>query len=210
MNQSFFYLTILLFVVCGCQTADKKTMLIKGEISSDYNGQIVYLVPRPHPTPETVDSVSIENGIFTFTVPADSTIYDITISRKAKANVQRLLIIAEKGILEVKIAISSSSCGTPLNDQLQHWKEQMEVSGQKAILLSQKISEIKDNRQLIEALKEEREKIYENFSDSTFNFIKRNQNPLGGYLFMTMGNMFNEQQRNELKKLGIDKWKTKT
>lgn len=210
MNQSFFYLIILLFAVSGCQTADKRTMIIKGEISSDYNGQIIYLVPRPHPTPETVDSVFIKDGLFAFTVPADSAIYDITLSRKAKANVQRLLIIAEKGTLEVKIAISSSSCGTPLNNQLQHWKEQMEVSGQKAILLSQKISKIKDNKKLVDTLKEEREKIYESFGDSTFNFIKRNQNPLGGYLFMTMENMFNEQQRNELKKLGIDKWKNKT
>lgn len=56
-------------------------------------------------------------------------------------------------------------------------------------------------------LKKQRDSIYESFGDSTFCFIKQNLNPLGGYLFMTLEHMFNEQQANDLKRLGIEKWK---
>lgn len=71
-------------------------MNIEGVVSSEYNGQIIYLVPRPHPTPETVDFAYIVNGTFSFSIPADSAIYDIVISRRANAPIQRLLIVAEK------------------------------------------------------------------------------------------------------------------
>jgi len=207
MNKHFFYLAILLFIICGCHTAEKKTMNIEGRISSECDGQIIYLVPRPHPTSETVDSAYIANGSFSFSIPADSAIYDITISRRANAYIQRLLIIAEEGTLHVNMGTNSSGSGTPLNDRLQHWKEQMEATGEKAALLSQKINKNKENDTIATILKKQRESIYESFGDSTLCFIKQNMNPLGGYLFMTLENLFNEQQTNELKKLGIEKWR---
>lgn len=207
MNKHFFYLTILLFIISSCHTADRKTMNIEGAISSEHNGQIIYLVPRPHPIPETVDSAYIANGTFSFSIPADSSIYDITISRRANAYVQRLLIIAEEGTLHVSMGANSSGTGTPLNNQLQHWKELMETAGEKATLLSQEINKHKRNDAITATLKKQRESIYESFGDSTLCFIKQNMNPLGGYLFMTLENMFNEQQTDELKKLGIEKWR---
>lgn len=207
MNKHFFYLTTLLFIISSCYTAERKTMNIEGMISSEYDGQIIYLVPRPHPTPETVDSAYITNGSFSFSIPADSAIYDITISRRANAYIQRLLIIAEEGTLHVNMGTSSSGSGTPLNNRLQHWKQQMEAAGERATLLSQKINKNKGNDTITVALKKQRENIYETFGDSTLCFIKQNMNPLGGYLFMTLENMFNEQQTDELKKLGIEKWR---
>ena len=92
MNKHFFYL-ILLFCISSCQPIAKKLMNIEGVVSSEYNGQIIYLVPRPHPTPETVDSAYIVNGTFSFSIPADSAIYDIVISRRANAPIQRLSLI---------------------------------------------------------------------------------------------------------------------
>lgn len=206
MNKHFFY---LIFVLCisSCQPAAMKMMNIEGVVSSEYNGQIIYLVPRPHPTPETVDSAYIENGTFSFSIPADSAIYDIVISRRANAPIQRLLIVAEEGTLHANMSINSSATGTPLNNQLQHWKEQMESAGGKAALLSQKITKNKENSTITATLKEQRDSIYESFGDSTFCFIKQNLNPLGGYLFMTLEHMFNEQQTHDLKRLGIEKWK---
>lgn len=191
MNKYFFYLAALLIILGSCQWAEKQTMYIDGQISSEYDGQIMYLVPRPHATAETVDSVFIKEGRFTFSVPADSAIYDLTISRRAQANVQRLLLVAEEGTLHASMGINSSASGTPLNDQLQHWKELMEAAGRKAAILKQK-----------------RDSIYQDFGDSTVCFIKQNMNPLGGYLFMTLKNMFSEQQLNELKSFGIERWKT--
>ena len=206
MNKQFFYL-ILLFCISSCQPITKKMMNIEGVVSSEYNGQIIYLVPRPHPTPETVDSAYIVNGTFSFSIPADSAIYDIVISRRANAPIQRLLIVAEEGTLHTTIGMNSSSTGTPLNNQLQHWKEQMESAGEKAALLSQKINKNKKDNTITAILRGQRDSIYESFGDSTFCFIKQNLNPLGGYLFMTLEHMFNEQQANDLKRLGIEKWK---
>ena len=219
MNKHFFYL-ILLFCISSCQPITKKMMNIEGVVSSEYNGQIIYLVPRPHPTPETVDSAYIVNGTFSFSIPADSAIYDIVISRRANAPIQRLLIVAEEGTLHANMGMNSSGTGTPLNNQLQHWKEQMESAGEKAALLSQKINKNKKDSTftgrfnknkkdstITAILKKQRDSIYESFGDSTFCFIKQNLNPLGGYLFMTLEHMFNEQQANDLKRLGIEKWK---
>ena len=206
MNKHFFYL-ILLFCISSCQPITKKMMNIEGVVSSEYNGQIIYLVPRPHPTPETVDSAYIVNGTFSFSIPADSAIYDIVISRRANAPIQRLLVVAEEGTLHANMGMNSSGIGTPLNNQLQHWKEQMESAGEKAALLSQKINKNKKDNTITTILKGQRDSIYESFGDSTFCFIKQNLNPLGGYLFMTLEHMFNEQQANDLKRLGIEKWK---
>ena len=206
MNKHFFYL-ILLFCIRSCQPIAKKLMNIEGVVSSEYNGQIIYLVPRPHPTPETVDSAYIVNGTFSFSIPADSAIYDIVISRRANAPIQRLLVVAEEGTLHANMGMNSSGIGTPLNNQLQHWKEQMESAGEKAALLSQKINKNKKDSTITAILKKQRDSIYESFGDSTFCFIKQNLNPLGGYLFMTLEHMFNEQQANDLKRLGIEKWK---
>lgn len=161
----------------------------------------------PHPTPETVDSAYIVNGTFSFSIPADSAIYDIVISRRANAPIQRLLVVAEEGTLHANMGMNSSGIGTPLNNQLQHWKEQMESAGEKAALLSQKINKNKKDSTITAILKKQRDSIYESFGDSTFCFIKQNLNPLGGYLFMTLEHMFNEQQANDLKRLGIEKWK---
>ena len=191
----------------SCQPIAKKLMNIEGVVSSEYNGQIIYLVPRPHPTPETVDSAYIVNGTFSFSIPADSAIYDIVISRRANAPIQRLLVVAEEGTLHANMGMNSSGIGTPLNNQLQHWKEQMESAGEKAALLSQKINKNKKDSTITAILKKQRDSIYESFGDSTFCFIKQNLNPLGGYLFMTLEHMFNEQQANDLKRLGIEKWK---
>lgn len=209
MSNVVSYLVILLFTFFSCHTVDRETMEIKGKIPSVQDGQIIYLVPRPHPTSETVDSAYIQNGTFFFSIPADSAIYDLTIGRRTKTYVQRLLIIAEKGTLHVSMGENSSSNGTPLNNQLQHWKEQMEASEEAAALLSQKINKNKGNDTLIATLRKQKERVYENFGDSTFCFIKQNLNPLGGYLFMTLENMFSEQQTHELKQLGIEKWKPK-
>lgn len=191
MNKYFFYLAALLTILGSCQSTERQTMYIDGQISPEYDGQIMYLVPRPHATPETVDSVFIKEGSFTFSVPADSAIYDLTIGRRAKANIQRLLLVAEPGTLHVSMGTNSSATGTSLNNQLQHWKELMEAAGEKATIM-----------------KQQRDSIYQNFGDSTVCFIKQNMNPLGGYLFMTLRNMFSEQQLNELKELGIERWKT--
>ena len=56
---------------------------------------------------------------------------------------QRLLVVAEEGTLHANMGMNSSGIGTPLNNQLQHWKEQMESAGEKAALLSQKINKNK-------------------------------------------------------------------
>ena len=65
---------------------------------------------------------------------------DITISRKANARIEKLLVAIEPGKLHVKMDTVSCSYGTPLNDDLQKWKEAMNISGRRALGATKKIS----------------------------------------------------------------------
>lgn len=189
MFKNFLFIAIAVVSV-SCRS---NMLIIKGEAPIRYNGQTIFLVPRPNPAPDTVDSTKIINGKFKFRVLADSIhMCDITISRKANARIEKLLIAIESGTLHVNMDTISYAYGTPLNDDLQKWKEAMSISGRKALEVT---------------LKTQRQEIYDNFGETTFKFVKRNINPMGGYIFMMMEPLFDSLQMAQLKSLGIENWK---
>jgi hypothetical protein len=203
------YFLLALLLLCSCKRNDNLQMRIAGTVSARFNGQKMYLLPLPHPTPQNVDSTYIKNGQFTFTVPADSSMYDITISNKANAMTQRLLVIAEKGELRVHIDTTSTSSGTILNDRLQQWKEEMERVRREQVFISNKMMASENNKQILESLQNRQDSLVKGFRESTFLFVKQNINPLGGFIFFSMNELFNENQISRLKSLGIEKWKPK-
>ena len=178
-------------------------MIIEGKVSELYNNYTIYLVPQPYSNSNKVDSTKITNGKFNFKIPIDfAPICEITISKKANAHIQKLLVAVEPGILHAIIDTTSSSYGTPLNDDLQHWKELMALSGEEGMKLSKKIKENTDE-QIIGKLEQDKEKIYQAFGDSTFSFILRNQNHVGGFIYMATKNNFDSIQRKLLQESGI-------
>ncbi len=187
-NSCITFFILLLTLSCN---SDK--LIITGKIPAAYDGNTIYLVPRPYPTAENVDSAKIRNGRFSFRIPADSVhICDITISRKANARVEKLLVVIEPGRLSVKIDTVSSAYGTPLNDELERWKEAMNEAGSRAAT----------------AINEEEKRVtYTNFGKTTFDLIMRNENPLGGYIYFIMEPLFDSLQTAKIKSSGIEKWK---
>ena len=177
-------------IAIGCKS---NILIIEGQVPDKYNSQTIFLVPRPYPEPSKVDSTKIINGRFKFRAMASSVhMCDITISRKANARIEKLLVAIEPGKLHVKMDTVSCAYGTPLNDDLQKWKEAMNISGRKALGVTQK---------------SQQQEIYDDFGKTTFEFVKRNVNPMGGYIFMMMEPLFDSGQITELKNIGIEKWK---
>jgi hypothetical protein len=203
------YMMLLLLLLSACNGKGEAQMKIEGTVSSQYDGQKIYLLPLPHPTPQNVDSTVIRNGHFAFSVPADSSFYDITISRKANAQTQRLLIIAEKGKLNVEVGMVSSARGTLLNDRLQHWKEAMEGAQKTESVLSHRMMLCGDDAVMANQLQTQCDSVTKAFGNTTYQFIGENINPLGCFIFMNMSSLLTEQQIDQLKASGIEQWKPK-
>ena len=63
MITKYIYVITTLFCFISC-TSSKFDYEIHGIMpSTDFDGELIYLVPLENPSPETVDSVKIVNGI---------------------------------------------------------------------------------------------------------------------------------------------------
>jgi hypothetical protein len=189
MKKIFISIALLIFVF-GCSKGNM--LIISGKTDVKYDGTKVYLVPLPNPIADIVDSAIIKKGKFVFKKRADSVyISHITVSRKANAPIERLLIVVEPGELNVLLDTISCASGTTLNDKLQGWKDT-------TVDCFKKMSRAEE--------KSEREKISSIFEQNTVDFIKNNPNPLGGYLYFMYDRILTATQKKELDSLGINKW----
>lgn len=115
-----------MMVMAGCKPASKGTCRIHGIMeSSRWDGKKIFLVPMfGLQDAAHVDSVVIKDGKFEFT--ADTTeMKVIRIDYHYRDGVQDLLVVSEPGDIAVAIGANSVSSGTPQNDSLQVWKDQM-------------------------------------------------------------------------------------
>lgn len=168
-----FILVLLSAMSC---TPEGPVLEIRGHISGEFNGQKIYFCPQPKPTADIVDSTVVKGGAFFFRIPADSLyIADITLSRRAPGYAERILIAIEPGILDVTLGAPSSAKGTPLNDTLQQWKEQLQGAASP-----------------------------EEARNHTFETIYRNRNIVGGYLYLLFGKGFDQEQRRVLDSFGYE------
>lgn len=165
----------VLLAATACKS-DGPTLEIRGRIQGDFEGQIIYFCPQPHPTADIVDSTVVKGGTFFFRIPADSLyVADLTLSRRAPGYAERLLIAVEPGILDITLGTPSRAQGTPVNDALQQWKEQLQ-GGDPDVA-----------------------------KRSTFDLVRHYPDAVGGYLYMIFGRLFDEEQRQLLDSLGYDK-----
>lgn len=117
----FGLLLTVLFLTCSCKS--DKVLIVRGNISEEYNGTKIYFCPLPSPRPEYSDSTVIRNGKFSFAIKADSS-YMAKLqvddrSESAYHFVQLLYVGVEPGVLDVEMGSNSRSFGTPVNDRLQ-------------------------------------------------------------------------------------------
>ena len=115
-----------LVVMAGCKSEAKGGCCIHGTMESDrWDGKRIFLVPLfGRYDAEHVDSVVIKDGKFEFT--ADTTeMKVIRVDYHYRDGVQDLLVVSEPGDIYVTIGDNSISGGTPQNDSLQVWKDQM-------------------------------------------------------------------------------------
>ena len=207
MLQKAFYILLVLLCAVGCKPS--ATMVIRGTAPAECEGLNVYLVPQPFPKAERVDSTVIRDGRFEFKVDASQVrICDITISRKSKVPFQRLLVAVEQGELEVVIDEVSSSRGTPLNETLNQWKQVMSDAGNRAEVLRQMIA-LQSDAAVVDSLKAEMAQAYAEAECRTVEIIENNLNPVGGFLYMSIGRRLDSVSRQRLIDLGIEEWKLK-
>ena len=207
MLQKAFYILLVLLCAVGCKPS--ATMVIRGTAPAECEGLNVYLVPQPFPKAERVDSTVIRDGRFEFKVDASQVrICDITISRKSKVPFQRLLVAVEQGELEVVIDEVSSSRGTPLNETLNQWKQVMSDAGNRAEVLRQMIA-LQSDAAVVDSLKAEMAQAYAEAERRTIEIIENNLNPVGGFIYMSIGRKIDSVSRQRLIDLGIEEWKPK-
>ncbi|MCD7976005.1 MAG: hypothetical protein LUG51_02170 [Tannerellaceae bacterium] len=124
----------------------------------------------------------------------------IRVKHLLRQELQSLLIVIEKGQINILLASISSASGTKQNDLLQQWKEKREDinkrmgnlqnSMQGRELREQKI--IKQNMQLMQA----------EYRDYNFEFIKKYRNTIvGQFVYENMKNSLSPEQQKELEKL---------
>lgn len=169
-------LITVLLAATSCRPAGP-FLEVHGRIQGDFNGQKIYFCPQPHPTADIVDSTVVRGGAFFFRIPADSLyVADITLSRRAPGYAERILIAVEPGVLDVTLGAPSHAGGTPVNDALQQWKEQLQGAASP-----------------------------EEAKQHTFELTRRYPDAVGGYLYLMFRNGFDEAQRHLLDSLGYDK-----
>ena len=117
---------VSMVVMAGCQSPNKQLCRIHGKMESGrWDGKKIFLVPMfGLQDAAHVDSVVIKDGTFEFAVDT----VEMKVSRvdyHYRDGVQDLLVVSEPGDIEVTIGANSITSGTPQNDSLQVWKDQM-------------------------------------------------------------------------------------
>ena len=113
-------------VMSSCCSATVKNSRIHGTMESAlWNGKKIYLVPMFGKVDAAhVDSTIIKNGKFEFSTDICE-MKRITVEVAARYGTQDLLVVTEPGDIQVSIGKNSRACGTPENDSLQVWKDQL-------------------------------------------------------------------------------------
>ena len=113
-------------VMSSCSSETVKKSRIHGTMeSANWDGKKIYLVPMfGHVDAAYVDSTIIKNRKFEFATDSCE-MKRITVEVTARYGTQDLLVVTEPGDIQVSIGKNSRAGGTPENDSLQVWKDQL-------------------------------------------------------------------------------------
>lgn len=113
-----------MLTTASCSDSQSNECRIHGTMeSSQWDGKRIFLVPMFGPQDAAhVDSVVIKDKKFEFTVDTTE-MKIIRVDYHFRDGVQDLLVVSEPGDVNVIIGANSISGGTPQNDSLQVWKD---------------------------------------------------------------------------------------
>ena len=129
MKKTKLFIFLLLGAITLFNSCQQNNVIeIKGVVNGEkYEGKRIFLIPLNGPkTAETVDSVEIKDGKFSF-IADTAKMYKILLDLRFRFGVQPLLVVGEPGVIKVTIDSVSHAVGTPQNDSLEQWKLQTEM-----------------------------------------------------------------------------------
>ena len=194
-----YIITLSFLLLVGCK--ENRICVVKGGVpSTEYDGEIVYLVPVRGATAGNVDSTYIRNGAFRFELDVAQGA-DIRIIRTRpilRLRLQELLVVVEPGEMAVKLDSVSRAGGTLANDALQTWKEEkMRVDEATGYL--QRLLHLADDSLQIKEIQEGIERVSADYSTFNYTFVKENKgNTAGRFVYGMIKQRLNPEQRNEL------------
>jgi hypothetical protein len=171
----------ILFVFCFISCRRDNVYTIDGIVKDkEFEGRKAYLVALDAVKTRDVDSTFVRNGRFVFTGRADSSkIKIVRVKAYWPKLVQDLLVVLEPGVIKVDIDTVSKGSGTTLNNAIQKWKEQKELSDIRLfsytrVLYSEDSKKLKKDE--LDKIKHSIDSIQNAFNLYTINFIKENKN----------------------------------
>ena len=157
-------------VMSSCSSETVKKSRIHGTMeSANWDGKKIYLVPMfGHVDAAYVDSTIIKNRKFEFATDSCE-MKRITVEVTARYGTQDLLVVTEPGDIQVSIGKNSRAGGTPENDSLQVWKDQLMKYSAVLNLLSKQEKYVNDTS----LLKSKRKAIISQITSYTEQMKKR-------------------------------------
>lgn len=174
MRKIFLLPVVLLYLAASCIKAP--SFRIQGTVADrNFEGSKVYLVALDAPVTRNVDSTTVLNGAFEFTLPADS--FDVRILRipaRFPAIIEDLVVVCEPGEVTVVLDSISSGGGTRLNNILQQWKEDKRFNDSLQWVVSGQIRSAGNDQEKIDSLKAESQRTARTWLSETISLLNGN------------------------------------
>ena len=189
-------------MLCSCSngTTGGKFTITGTVADNSCDGAQIFLVPLTEPaTHETVDSVVIKDGKFTFE-GTKTRVASLRLQMPQRMKFQELLVYTEPGSIKAFVAPVGSVSGTRNNDLLQQWKTVMEgcVSARRAILDGTRTIDSPGVRPKIDSLTHI-------IGDATYKLVKESGvNPFSRFFYMSNRHTLSDQQKKDLQVMEDD------
>ena len=142
---------VVVTVFYSCQTSDGKCHISGEVVGEKYEGKRIFLIPfYGAKTHETVDSIEIKDGKFSF-VTDSFQMYKILLDLRYRMGLQPLIVVGEPGNITVTVDSVSHATGTPQNDSLEQWKVQTEIHNRQLGLMRKNVADLAKRGDTVQA-----------------------------------------------------------
>ncbi len=190
----------ILFLFCHCKPQNY-TYEISGSLPSNiYDGELIYLVPFKNASPETVDSTRIKDGKFTFK-GNDEEVKILRMRPLLRLAIQELIVITEPGTTYIIADSTSAAYGTPQNEVLQNWKNNLIKTNSESAILHQRIKEASNTQDSL-LLASFKDTLIIRQQDFNYQILMQNDsNTVGQFIHSMTYHSLREEQKKSLDKL---------